>query len=92
MSNKFIPNFDLLFKGGRVIDPANEIDGHFDVGISGTIIGAVEKDIDPSKGRKVVIPQFSDRKDEINDLAVALKNMFLPKISLLSFIQVICVF
>ena len=54
MSNKFVPNFDLLFKGGRVIDPANGIDGYFDVGISGTIIGAVEKDIDPSKSLRTI--------------------------------------
>ena len=52
MSNKFVPSFDLLLKNGRVIDPVNEIDDDLDVGISGTIIGAVEKSIDPSRSKK----------------------------------------
>ena len=38
-------------------------------------LAAVAKDINPLKRRKIVVPQFSDRKDEINDLAVSLKNM-----------------
>ena len=54
MSNKFVPSFDLLLKNGRVIDPANEIDDDLDVGISGTIIGAVEKSIDPSRSKKTI--------------------------------------
>ena len=37
-------------------------------------LAAVAKDINPAK-KNVSIPQFSDRKDEINDLAVSLKNM-----------------
>ena len=54
MSNKFVPSFDLLLKNGRVIDPVNEIDDDLDVGISGTIIGAVEKSIDPSRSKKTI--------------------------------------
>ena len=49
MSDNFIPNFDLLLKGGRVLDPANGIDDNLDVGISGIVIGAVEKDIASSR-------------------------------------------
>ena len=37
--------FDLLLKGGHVIDPANHLDGTFDVAVSGGKIAAVEKDI-----------------------------------------------
>lgn len=29
------PRFDLVLKGGRVIDERNKIDGIFDVGIAG---------------------------------------------------------
>ena len=38
-------------------------------------LAAVAKEIDPSRRKKIIVPQFSDRNDEINDLAVALKNM-----------------
>ena len=36
---------DVLIKNGRVIDPANNVDGHFDVAISGGRIAAVAADI-----------------------------------------------
>ena len=45
--------YDLLLKGGNVIDPSNNIDGLCDVGISGRLIGAVEKDIPESEARRV---------------------------------------
>lgn len=45
--------YDLLLKGGHVIDPSNDIDGPRDVGISGRSIGAVEKDIAESEARRV---------------------------------------
>ena len=45
--------YDLLLKGGHVIDPANDIDGPRDVGISGRSIGAVESDIPESDARRV---------------------------------------
>ncbi|MQG18342.1 MAG: amidohydrolase family protein [SAR202 cluster bacterium] len=54
MSDNFIPNFDLLLKGGRVLDPANGIDDNLDVGISGMVIGAVEKDIASSRSLRTV--------------------------------------
>ena len=46
--------FDLLLKGGHVIDPANHLDGTFDVAVSGGKIAAVEKDIPESRAGKVV--------------------------------------
>ena len=45
--------YDLLLKGGRVIDPANNVDGVFDVAIAGRYVSAVEKDISPGLSRKV---------------------------------------
>ena len=33
------------------------------------------RNINPSEGRKISIPQFTDRKDEINDLAFSIKEM-----------------
>ena len=44
MKNKSV-KYDILLKGGRVIDPANNIDDLFDVGISGGFIANVEKNI-----------------------------------------------
>jgi len=44
---------DLLLKGGRVIDPANGIDGPMDVAISGRRIAAVDKDIPASSSARV---------------------------------------
>src|SRR5438309_584740 len=48
------PRYDLLLKGGHVIDPANERDGRMDVAVSGSKIAAVEKDIPASQAGKVV--------------------------------------
>ncbi|MCZ6539076.1 MAG: amidohydrolase/deacetylase family metallohydrolase [Chloroflexi bacterium] len=48
-----IRKYDLLLKGGRVIDPANNIDGLFDVAIVGRHIGLVDKDISPELARRV---------------------------------------
>src|SRR5512133_1369505 len=46
--------YDLLLKGGHVIDPANHIDEIRDVAISLGKIAAVEKDIAPGEAGKVV--------------------------------------
>ncbi len=43
--------FDLLLKGGRVIDPRNRRDGMFDVAIAQGRIAAVEPGIDPKRAR-----------------------------------------
>src|SRR5947207_4521597 len=48
------PRYDLLLKGGHVIDPANERDGGMDVAVSGSKIAAVQKDIPASEAGKVV--------------------------------------
>jgi hypothetical protein len=44
MKNKSV-KYDILLKGGRVIDPANNIDDLFDVGISGGFRANVGKSI-----------------------------------------------
>ena len=49
-----MPTFELLIKGGHVIDAANGVDGIMDVGISGRLVGAVESDIPSSQGRRVI--------------------------------------
>ncbi|MFW6174681.1 MAG: amidohydrolase family protein [Chloroflexota bacterium] len=40
--------YDLLLKGGHVVDPHNNVDERRDVAITGDRISAVERDIDPS--------------------------------------------
>ena len=46
--------YDLLLKGGHLIDAKNEINGAMDVAIQGGRIAAVETDIPASKATKVV--------------------------------------
>jgi len=46
--------YDLLIKGGRVIDPAQNIDARMDIAINGDKIAAVEKDISPQEGQQVI--------------------------------------
>lgn len=48
------PAYDLVLKGGRVICPASQVDGMFDVAVSGGKIAAVEKDILPSSAKDIV--------------------------------------
>jgi dihydroorotase len=48
------PRYDLLLKGGHVIDPANHIDDVRDVAVSQGKIAAVEKDIPADQAGKVV--------------------------------------
>ena len=48
------PRYDLLLKGGHVIDPANHLDEVMDVAVSKDRIAAVEKDIPVSQAGKVV--------------------------------------
>ena len=48
------PRYDLLLKGGHVIDPANHVDAVMDVAVSKDRIAAVEKDIPASQSGKVV--------------------------------------
>ena len=48
------PRYDLLLKGGHVIDPANHIDEVRDVAVSQGKIAAIEKDIPADQAGKVV--------------------------------------
>ncbi len=48
------PRYDLLLKGGHVIDPANHIDRVMDVATAGGKIAAVEPDIPENEAGKVV--------------------------------------
>ena len=48
------PQFDLLLKGGHVIDAKNHIDAVRDVAITDGLIARVAENIDPSQARKVV--------------------------------------
>src|ERR1043166_4637632 len=46
--------YDLLLKGGHVIDPANNVDGPMDLAVSGGKIAAIANDIPASSAGKVV--------------------------------------
>lgn len=46
--------YDILLRGGRVIDPANGIDGRMDVAVTGNRIVSVKPDIPASQARRVV--------------------------------------
>src|SRR5689334_10740128 len=48
------PSYDLLLKGGHVIDPANNLDAVLDVAVTGGKIAAVRKDISAAQAKKVV--------------------------------------
>ncbi len=48
------PKYDLLLRGGHVIDPRNSIDGIRDVAISARKIAAVSEKIDPALAMKTV--------------------------------------
>ncbi|MFQ6039371.1 MAG: amidohydrolase/deacetylase family metallohydrolase [Candidatus Poribacteria bacterium] len=46
--------YDMLLKGGHVIDPSNNIDGAMDVAIKGNKIAQVAEDIPPSQAGKII--------------------------------------
>jgi dihydroorotase len=48
------PRYDLLLKGGHVIDPANGVDAKMDVAVSLGRIAAIERDIPPNQAGKIV--------------------------------------
>src|SRR5262245_31161767 len=59
--------YDLLIKGGRVIDPSQSLEGVMDVAISGSLIDTVKADIPASEaatvidaGGKIVTPGLVD--------------------------------
>ena len=48
------PRYDIVLKGGHVIDPANDRNAPMDVAVKDGKIAAVERDIAPAAARKVV--------------------------------------
>jgi len=48
------PTYDLLLKGGHVIDPGKNLDAVLDVAITGGKIAAVGKDLSAAQAKKVV--------------------------------------
>src|SRR5438045_4395423 len=54
VANAQVPRYDLLLKGGHVVDPANGLDAKMDVAVSLGRIAAVEKDISANEAAKVV--------------------------------------
>jgi dihydroorotase len=48
------PVYDLLLKGGTVIDPKNNLNARRDVAITGNKIAAVEANIDPARAKKTI--------------------------------------
>lgn len=46
--------YDLLLRGGHVIDPKNNIDGKYDVAIRGDKIAVVGPDLNPAEAARVV--------------------------------------
>lgn len=48
------PSYDLLIKGGRVIDPASGRDGVFDVAVTGGRIAKIAPAIAPDRARAVI--------------------------------------
>ncbi|MGB3632794.1 MAG: amidohydrolase family protein [Rubrobacteraceae bacterium] len=51
--NSLVPSGREILKGGRVIDPVNEIDAQMDVSIASGLISEVADDIRPERGDKV---------------------------------------
>jgi dihydroorotase len=45
--------YDLVLKGGRLVDPANGIDGRMDIAIRKGRIAAVAPDLDPGTGKMI---------------------------------------
>src|SRR5262249_62232330 len=56
ISSAWLPaqTYDLLFKSGHVIDPANRIDAVMDVAVTGNKIARVAADIPASQAKKTV--------------------------------------
>ena len=47
-----MPDYDLILKGGTVLDPCNCFDDHADLGIRDGVVEAVESELDPARGRR----------------------------------------
>ena len=48
------PSYDLLLKGGHVLDPANNVDAVLDVAVASGKIAVVAKDVPATQAKKVV--------------------------------------
>jgi dihydroorotase len=66
--------YDLLIKGGRVIDPSQNIDGVFDVAVSGGKIAVVPPPVDPGEAAncidaagRIVTPGLIDMHTHVSD-------------------------
>jgi dihydroorotase len=46
--------FDLLLRGGRVIDPSSSIDAVLDIGFSNGRVAALDREIPPDRAAKIV--------------------------------------
>ena len=72
---------DFRFEGFKIFFLALFLTVCVSIYLSANIVKPIRKlanatkNINPSEGRKLSIPQFSDRKDEINDLAISMKEM-----------------
>src|SRR5579864_4294238 len=53
--------YDLLLKGGHVLDPGQGLDGQMDIAISGGKIAAIEKDIPATDAARVVQVRGANR-------------------------------
>src|SRR3954466_13406505 len=49
-----IPRYDMVLKGGHVIDPANQIDQQIDIGVRDGKIARVDRDIPGAEGKATV--------------------------------------
>ena len=54
LGERTMPDYDLILKGGIVLDPRNNLEGRADLAVSDGIVEAVETDIDPSRAGEVV--------------------------------------
>lgn len=62
-----VPEFDLVVRGGEVIDPSQNVRGFYDVGIKNGVVTAVEAGINPSRAAqsydatgKIITPGLVD--------------------------------
>jgi len=56
-----MPAYDLLIKGGHVLDPGQNLDGTLDIGIKDGKIAAIQSDIAPSEAARTVQVKGADR-------------------------------
>jgi dihydroorotase len=53
--------YDLLIKGGHVLDPGQGLDGRLDIGITDGKIAAIQADIPASEAARTVQVKGDDR-------------------------------